>query len=62
MESEFRFKWGSQKSEPKIGIPNLVVSRKDKDLGEVKVILCKQDHGNDAISCKKTRDKIVKSL
>jgi hypothetical protein len=22
-ESEFRFRWGSQKSEPKIGIPNL---------------------------------------
>ncbi len=22
-ESEFRFQWGSQKSEPKIGIPNL---------------------------------------
>jgi hypothetical protein len=25
-ESEFRFQWGSQKSEPKIGIPNLVPS------------------------------------
>ncbi len=23
MESEFRLRWGSQKSEPKIGIPNL---------------------------------------
>jgi hypothetical protein len=26
-ESEFRFQWGSQKSEPKIGIPNQVNHR-----------------------------------
>jgi hypothetical protein len=32
----------------------------DRDLGEVKVILCKQDCGTDPISCKKTRDKVVK--
>ncbi len=34
----------------------------DRDLGDVKVILCKQDHGADSISCKKTRDKVVKLL
>jgi hypothetical protein len=27
MESEFRFRWGSQKSEPKIGIPNQAFDR-----------------------------------
>jgi hypothetical protein len=32
------------------------------DLGNVNIILCKHDHGSDAISCKKTRDKVVKSL
>ncbi len=31
MESVFRFQWGSQKLEPKIGIPNLATS---KDLGK----------------------------
>ncbi len=31
MEVEFRFRWGSQKSEPKIGIPNQV--RKNKKSG-----------------------------
>jgi hypothetical protein len=44
------------------GLQIILVSCKDKDLGEVKVILCKQDRGDDAISHKKTRDKIVKSL
>ncbi len=44
------------------GLQMTLASCKEKDLGEVKVILCKQDCGNDAISCKKTRDKIVKSL
>jgi hypothetical protein len=32
----------------------------DRDLGDVKVILCKQDRGADPISHKKTRDKLVK--
>jgi hypothetical protein len=45
-----------------LGLQITLASCNKKDLGEVKVILCKQDHGNDAISCKKTRDKIVKSL
>jgi hypothetical protein len=44
------------------GLQITLASRNEKDLGEVKVILCKQDSGDDAISCKKTRDKIVKSL
>jgi hypothetical protein len=44
------------------GLQITLVSCKEKDLFEVKVILCKHDHGNDAISQKKTRDKIVKSL
>jgi hypothetical protein len=34
----------------------------DRDLGDVKVILCKQDCGAGPISCKKTRDKAVKLL
>jgi hypothetical protein len=33
--------------------------RNNKDLGAVNIILCKQDHGNDAIARKKTRDKVV---
>jgi hypothetical protein len=32
-----------------------------KDLGDVNIILCKHDHGSDAISCKKTRVEVVKS-
>ncbi len=32
------------------------------DIGEVKVILCKQDRGDDPISCKKTWDKVIKLL
>jgi hypothetical protein len=42
------------------GLQITLASCKEKDLGEVKVILCKQDRSNDAISRKKTRDKIVK--
>ncbi len=34
----------------------------DRDLGDVKVILCKQDRDADPISCKKTREKVVKLL
>jgi hypothetical protein len=45
-----------------LGLQITLASHNKKDLGEVKVILHKQDCGNDAISCKKTRDKIVKSL
>ncbi len=44
------------------GLQITLASRSDKDLGEVKVILHKQDRGDDPISCKKTRDKVVKSL
>jgi hypothetical protein len=32
MESEFHFRWGSQKLEPKIGIPNLDDDN-DRDMG-----------------------------
>jgi hypothetical protein len=45
-----------------LGLQITLASCKKKDLGEVKVILRKQYCGNDAISCKKTRDKIVKSF
>jgi hypothetical protein len=45
-----------------LGLQITLTSCKEKDLGEVEVILCKQDRDDDAISCKKTRDKIVKSL
>jgi hypothetical protein len=41
------------------GLQITLVSCKEKYLGEVKVILCKHDCGNDAFSCKKTRNKIV---
>jgi hypothetical protein len=34
----------------------------NKDIGEVKVILCKQDPSADPISHKKTRDKVAKLL
>jgi hypothetical protein len=39
-----------------------LTARTDKDHGNVNIILCKQDHGSDAILRKKTRDKVVKSL
>ena len=44
------------------GLQITLASRSDRDLGEVKVVLCKQDRGDDPISRKKTRDKVVKSL
>ncbi len=44
------------------GLQITLASRSDRDLGEVKVLLRKQDRGDDLISCKKTRDKVVKSL
>ncbi len=44
------------------GLQIALASRSNKDLGEVKVVLRKQDCGDDPISCKKTRDKVVKSL
>jgi hypothetical protein len=34
----------------------------DKDLGDVNIILCQHNRGSDAILCKKTREKVVKSL
>ncbi len=39
-----------------LGLQITLVSCKEKDLGEVKVILHEQDPGNDAISCKKTKE------
>jgi hypothetical protein len=44
------------------GLQITLASHSDKDLGKVKVILHTQDCGDDPISCKKTRDKVVKSL
>ncbi len=49
----FQNKWGLQ-------ISPAVCS--EQELGVVKVILCKQDRGNDPLSWKKTRDKAVKAL
>jgi hypothetical protein len=40
----------------------ILVSRTDQEIGDVKVVLCKQDCSFAPISCKKTRDKVVKSL
>ena len=34
----------------------------NKDLGAVNIILCKRDHGSEAIACKKIQDKVVKAL
>jgi hypothetical protein len=45
-----------------LGLQFTLATRTDKNLGEAKVILCKQDSGADPISCKKTRDKVVKLL
>jgi hypothetical protein len=39
-----------------------LVSCTDWDIDDVKVVLCKHNHGVDPISCKKMRDKVVKSL
>ncbi len=44
------------------GLQITLASRSDRDLGKVKVVLRKQDRGDDPISGKKTRDKVVKSL
>jgi hypothetical protein len=44
------------------GLQFTLATRTDRDLGEVKDILCKQDRGADPISCMKTRDKVVKLL
>ena len=49
----FQNKWGLQIS-PAV--------RSDDELGVVKIILRKQDRGDDPISRKKTRDKVVKAL
>jgi hypothetical protein len=46
-----------------LGLQFTLATRTDRDLGEVKVTLCKQeDRGADPISCKKSRDKVVKLL
>jgi hypothetical protein len=44
------------------GLQFTLATRTDRDLGDVKVILRKQDCGADPISHKKTRDKVVKLL
>jgi hypothetical protein len=38
------------------GLQITLVSRTDRDIGDVKLILCKQDCGIDPISCKKTHN------
>ncbi len=45
-----------------LGLQFTLATHTDRDLGDVKVILCKQDCSADPISCKKTRDKVVKLL
>jgi hypothetical protein len=39
-----------------------LAAQTNKDLGSINIILCKHDHGSDAILRKKTRDMVVKSL
>ncbi len=41
---------------------NTLSSRNDKDLCETRIIIRKEERGNDAITRKKTRDKVVKAL
>jgi hypothetical protein len=48
--------------ELKSGLQITLVTCNAKDIGVVKVILCKQDCSDDQISCKKTQDKVVKFL
>jgi hypothetical protein len=45
-----------------LGLQFTLATCTDRDLGDIKVILRKQDRGADPISCKKTRDKVVKLL
>ncbi len=44
------------------GLQITLISHNERDIGEVKVVLCKQDCGADLISCKKMQVKVVKSL
>ncbi len=45
-----------------LGLQFTLATCMDSNLGGVKIILCKQDCGADPISCKKTRDQVVKPL
>jgi hypothetical protein len=44
------------------GLQITLILRTDRDIGDIKVVLCKHDQGIDPISCKKMQDKVVKSL
>jgi hypothetical protein len=44
------------------GLQFTLATHTDRNFGEAKVILCKQDRSADPISCKKLQDKVVKSL
>jgi len=44
------------------GLQITLSSRNEQDLCKTKIIMGKEERGNDAITCKKTRDKVVKSL
>jgi hypothetical protein len=54
--------WARSALQTQSGLQFTLATCTDRDLGEVKVILCKQDHGADPISCNKTRDGVVKLL
>jgi hypothetical protein len=45
-----------------LGLQINLSSCNEQDLRKNKTIIQKEEHGNDAITCKKTRDKVVKSL
>jgi hypothetical protein len=64
-KAEVAMKYGNKNNpshELMSGLLINLAAQTDKDLGDVNIILCKHDHGSDAISCKKTRDKVVESL
>ncbi len=44
------------------GLQITLFSRTEQDLKGTRIIIGKHERGNDAITCKKTRDKLVKSL
>jgi hypothetical protein len=64
-KAEVAMKYGNKNvpsHELQLGLLISLAAQTDKDIGNVNIILCKHDRGSDAISPKKTRDKVVKSL
>jgi hypothetical protein len=62
---EIASKYGSSTiplHELSLGLQITLSSCTERDLKGTRIIIGKQEHGNDAITCKKTRDKVVKSL